>query len=238
MISLRFNNLHIEPRVRLLILVVSSLFAFLCADIVYLGLFYLILILPIILINNRFKIHLKTLFFGFVPIFLSFILLYIIVIDDPSKKWNFINQKVITILVITSIFQALFLITHRQLLDFLLKMGVKNENLLYILGGIASTRDLITRGEKIIDARYSRGFIGKRAMANKLFQLPKLFIPLFIGVLRTSHERADDWSQKDMGALLNSYISKLGVIEYSFCYNLILILVCLSFLGLTVLSNG
>ena len=48
------------------------------------------------------------------------------------------------------------------------------------------------------------GFIGKRNLINTAKQFPYILVPLIIGILRTSVERSETWTQWNIINLINS----------------------------------
>lgn len=194
------NKLSINPYIRLLFLAGSLTGFLLINKIEWLLCFYFIVIIPLFVLNGQIKKHLNLLLFAFVPIYLSFVLLYIIVLKEGN--WQFIHLKVLKLLLLTSTILITLSIPANQLISTFKKWGLKGETLITVLGAFTVWTDVIYRSEKIITARLARGFVGKRTRINTAKQFPFVLVPLVVGILRTATERADSWGQKNILQLI------------------------------------
>lgn len=147
-------------------------------------------------------------FFGMVPIFLSFILLYIVVLKGSSGDWNFIALKMLKLILFTSVLQLSISIPPENLITTFKMWGLRKEALITVLGAFTVWADVNYRAGKIITARFSRGVIGKRTFVSKAKQFPFVLVPLVIGIIRTSTERAESWEQKNILQLVENLSSK------------------------------
>ena len=195
------NTLH--PISRILFLTGSVIAILLMHHVFYLLLFYLVFILPLIFAQKNIFAHLRLLAFGIVPIVLTFILLYILIMKGSNGGWEFIFLKSLKILCITSVFQITLSIPAQLLIPTFKKWGLKGEGLLTVIGAFTVWAEVKTKSNQIITARFARGFIGKRNLINTAKQLPHVLIPLIIGVMRTAVERVDVWEQREIPVLLD-----------------------------------
>lgn len=230
----------VHPFVRLLFLVAFLAGTILNNNIIHLITIYLIIIIPLFIIGNKIGSHLKLISLGIIPIFITFILLYIIIYKNPEYGWSFIVLKTIKLTIYTSIFQLALMIPAKHLINTLTKWGLKGETLLIVLSAFTVPSDIVSKSEKIIDARFSSGFIKKRTFLNKLKQLPFVLIPLIIGVIRTSHERADSWEQKRIINLLNNYKNIKQIINYNYLLNISIVIISIIWIFLPLIKaiNG
>lgn len=226
------NKLSLHPYIRLLFLICGLTGVLLINKIEWLLCFYIIVIFSFFL-SGKLKSHLSFLLFAFVPIYLSFILLYIIVLKE--KNWDFIHLKLMKLILLTSVIQITLSIPVPQLVSTFKKCGLKNEVLITVLGAFTVWTDISYRSEKIITARFARGFVGQRTIFNKAKQFPFVLVPLVVGILRTSTERADSWEQKNILQLVNRKESE--EINYPLVLNLMLSIASLGWLFFSILSN-
>ncbi len=224
------NNLFIHPYIRLMFLVGSVTGVLLINKIEFLLLYYLLVIIPLFLYSNQIKKHLNLLLFAFVPIYLSFILLYILILKEES--WQFINLKVLKLVLFTSTIQLVLTIPTNGLISTFKKFGLKGDALVTVLGAFTVWTDVSNRSEKIITARFARGFIGKRTFFNKAKQFPFVLVPLVVGILRTSTERADSWEQKNILQLVENH--SVGKTNYPTLLNSIVITVTICWVILSI----
>ncbi|MFN8429789.1 MAG: ATP-binding cassette domain-containing protein [Spirosomataceae bacterium] len=194
------NKLSINPYIRLLFLAGSLTGILLINKIELLLCFYFIVIVPLFVLNGQIKRLLNLLLFAFIPIYLSFILLYIVVLKEGN--WQFIHLKILKLLMLTSAIQIMLSIPANQLISTFKKWGLKGETLITVLGAFTVWTDVSYRSEKIITARFARGFVGKRNRVNTAKQFPFVLVPLVVGILRTATERADSWTQKNIFQLI------------------------------------
>ncbi len=227
------NKLSIHPYIRLIFLIAGIAGTILINEFAWLLLFYTILILPLFIFSGQIRKHINLMLFGMLPIFLSFILLYIIVLKGSNGNWHFINLKMLKLILVTSIIQIALTIPSENLIYTFKKWGFKGESLITILGAFTVWADVNYRAGKIITARFSRGFIGKRTIINKAKQFPFVLVPLVIGILRTSTERAESWEQKNILYLVDK--AKPEKLNYQLFLNILLLFVSLCWLLLGII---
>lgn len=225
------NKLYLHPYVRLLFLLGGLTGVLLINNTKYLFYFYCSTIIPLFAFSFQIKKHLNLLFFAMLPIYLSFILLYVLILK--SEDWNFIHLKVLKIILITSIIQIVLLIPTEHLIITFRKWGLKGESLITALGAFTVWTDVTFRSEKIVTARFARGFIRKRTILNRIKQLPFVLVPLVVGVLRTSTERADSWEQKNILQLVKKNV--VEKVDYPIGLNLILVLLSLTWVSFSII---
>lgn len=231
------NKLSIHPYVRLLFLIGCIVGTILISKSIWLLFFYAILILPLFIFSRQIKKHINLVLFGMLPIFLSFVLLYILVLKGSAGNWDFVILKMLKLILFTSIVQISLSIPSENLIHTFKKWRFKGESLITVLGAFTVWADVNYRAGKIITARFSRGFIGERTIINKAKQFPFVLVPLVIGVLRTSTERAELWGQKNILHLVEN--AKTEKTKYSIFLNVLLLFVsmCWLVLGLIYKTN-
>lgn len=220
------NKLYINPYIRLLFLVCTIIGILLINNTLVLSVYYLLVILPVFIYSGQLKTHTQLLAFGMIPIFLTFILLYILVLKGEEGGWNFIFLRIIKLVIVTSAIQLTLLIPSSFMTTTLKKWHIKGEALITVLGAFTVWTDVMNRTQKILTARFSRGFIQERTVIEKIKQFPSVLIPLIIGVLRTSTERAESWEQKDVLYLME--INKMKSIKTSSFLNYFLLITSLA----------
>jgi len=196
---------YIHPFVRIIFLFFALVGTFLCKDILIIFLFYIAVIVPLFFIQNKIFTHLKFLLLGVVPIFLSFILINIIVLQSKSGGWEYIFERVIRLTVYASIFQIVLTIPENDLFNTFRKWGLKGESLVIVISAFSVWSEITNRADKIVTARLSKGYVKKRNLLSMAFQFPYTLNPLIIGVIRTAVERADSWQSKNILKLIENY---------------------------------
>jgi energy-coupling factor transporter transmembrane protein EcfT len=203
------NKLYINPYIRLIFLSCCIVGTILINNIFWLISCYAVIVLPLFLYGCQIKKHIKLMLFGMLPIYLSFILLYILVLKGSNGDWDFINLKILKLVLFTSVIQLALSIPDQYLISTFKFWGLKGEALITILGAFTVWTDVSYRADKIITARFSRGFIKKRTIVQKIKQFPFILIPLVVGIMRTATERAESWEQKDI-----MYLVEVNKSEY------------------------
>lgn len=214
------SAIRIHPYIRIYFLLGTLLSVFLFYQIQNQVFVYAALILPVAISSSLVKNHLRLILFGILPISITFILIYIIILNGSSGSWDFISLKILKILNITSAFQVTLTIRSGEMLSTFKTIGIKGERLVTLMGTFSVWTDIKRRSEQIVIARFARGFIGKRTYINTSKQLPYVLIPLIIGILRTAVERSQIWTQWDIINLINNHESKNH--EYSYVVNFIM----------------
>jgi hypothetical protein len=227
------SKLIIHPYVRLLFIISSFTGTILIDDSWILVLYYGIVILPLFIVASQVRQHINMILFGMVPIFLSFVLLYLIALNGSSGGWNFIVLKMLKLIMFTSAIQLTLSIPSEHLIITFKKWGLNGEALITLLGAFTVWVDMNSRAGKIITARFSRGFIEKRTVFNTAKQFPFVLIPLIISMLRTSTERAELWEQKNILRLLSNV--KVDNVIYPFYLSAFLSTVSLAWMVFSVI---
>lgn len=228
----------VHPYVRLLFLLTIIIGTIFNNYLNHILLLYLFAIFPLFLFGNKIKSHLRLILFGILPIFLTFVLLYIGIYKNPEYGWNFIFLKTVKLLIYTSAFQLTLMIPAKHLVDTLIKWNLKGEVLLIALSAFTVPNDIVTKSEKILDARFSRGFIKKRTIWEKSKQLPFVLVPLIIGIIRTSHERADSWEQKNIISLLSNFKKKKQILQYDFLLNSLIVFISVAWFVISLIFKS
>lgn len=201
---MKSNYNYIHPYIRLFFLVGIISTVILFNQIWPLSLLYILFILPLIFVTGSIKNHLRLLILGIFPISLTFILLYILIMKGANGGWDFILLRILKILVATTAFQITLTVKSDSLFQTFRMIGIKGEKLVTLIGTFTVWIDIKRRSEQIITARFARGFIGKRSYVNIARQFPYILVPLIIGILRTSIDRSQTWTQWNIVDLINS----------------------------------
>jgi len=201
---MKSNDNYIHPYIRLFFLVGIISTVILFNQIWPLSLLYIVFILPLIFVTGSIKNHLRLLILGIFPISLTFILIYILIMKGDNGGWDFILLRILKILIATTAFQITLTVKSDSLFQTFKIIGIRGEKLVTVIGTFTVWIDIKRRSEQIITARFARGFIGKRSYINIARQFPYILVPLIIGILRTSIERSQTWTQWKIVDLINS----------------------------------
>lgn len=221
-------NRNIHPFVRIFILIVVFFGTYLTNNIWIDLCFYLLVLLPFIILNGGLKFHFRFLLVGIVPIFLSFVLINIIVLQSDKGGWDTIFFRITKLTIYASVFQFTLTIPPNDLYNTFKKWGFKGDALIMLLSSFTVWNEIANKADKIVTARLARGYQKNRNVFTMAKQLPFVLNPLIIGIIRTSVERAESWHQKNIIVLAENY--KNETILYSKGYNLVLIFVCIMYL--------
>lgn len=215
-------NITIHPYVRLFFLIgiISAIILF--HQIWPLCIVYVLFIFPLIFLSGSIKNHIRLLIFGIIPISLTFILIYIVIMKGAIGGWDFISLRILKILNATTAFQIALTIKSDSLFQTFRMIGFKGEKLITLIGTFTVWIDIKRRSEQIITARFARGFIGKRSYLNIAKQFPYILVPLIIGILRTSIERSQTWTQWNIVDLINN--KKINKQAFPLPINIVIVL--------------
>lgn len=227
------QKFQLHPYTRLIFLIAGITGTILCENTLYLLFFWLVILIPVLTINKNIKTHLNFLLVAMLPMLVMLTLSHWIIFKNWSH-FELVLNTVLKVIVYTSIIHIALIIPQEHVLATFKMWKMKNEILITTLGSYIVWVDIANRADKIITARFSRGYITKRTFWAKLKQFPHLLIPLIIGIMRTASERAYSWEQKriiqrldvmnatkiEVSTLFNFFISILIVLWFG--YNLVL----------------
>jgi hypothetical protein len=157
---------------------------------------------------------------GIVPIFMSYILIYIVVLGQ-YQNWDNIITEVTKTMVFSTAIQIVLLVPANELIYSLKKFGIKDKFSIPIVASYSIYQDIINRADKIVSSRFSRGYITKRTRLKTIIQLPFILVPLFIQIFRSLSERSQSWEQKNIIELIKNYDN---TINYNKQFNIFLLL--------------
>lgn len=161
-------------------------------------------------------------------------ILFFVVLKHTFLNFNNLALTVLKLLCYTTVFQLALIIPLKQVYYTFRKWGIKGDALITSLGSYIVWVDVINRSDKILTARFARGFIPKRTFVAKLKQLPLLLIPLTVGIIRTAVERSESWEQKN---LLNRIgFIKLEKFKFSITANLLIIVISITWAILNIFT--
>lgn len=231
---MRKLNLQLHPYTRVLLLVIGIAGAILCLNTLSLIIFWITFLIPLLTINSNIKTHLKFLLVVALPMLFMLGLSQWVIFKD-FIHFESVLITVLKVIVYTSIIHIALIIPQDQILATFKMWNFKNEVLITALGSYIVWVDIAGRADKIITARFSRGFINKRTLSSKLKQFPHLLIPLIIGIMRTATERADSWEQKKIIQRLEAM--KADKIKVSTVFNILIVLIFSLWLGYNLFAK-
>lgn len=223
-----------HPYSRVFLFVTGIVGAILCTNNLLLLFFWLLILLPLMILTGNAKSHFSFLLLVVLPMSVMLSFLFWIVLNHSADNFNSITQTILKLICYTTVVQVVLLIPSNQVYSTFKMWGMKGDTLVTFLGSYIVWVDVINRSDKILTARFARGFISERTFLAKLKQLPHLLIPLIIGIIRTATERSESWEQKKIlyriellktqkvkpNLFLNSGIVFIGIVW--FCLNIYL----------------
>lgn len=195
-----FNaSLHPFTRMTIFIVIITGLF--ITKDLIILIYAY-VFVLFMIICTGQLKMHLRFLIIAALPFLLLLFAVYLFILKD--SHYGNLNDRLLLALsiflritVITSLFQFTFNLPADKLLYFLRKIGLKGSSLIIVLSSFVVWKDFVNRSNKIVVARYARGYIKKRSLFYGLRQIPYVIKPLFITTLLMTIDRTSSWKQRN-----------------------------------------
>lgn len=222
----------IHPYSRVFFFITGVLGAILCTNNFLLFFFWLIVLAPLMIITGNGKVHFKFLLIVVFPMAIMLSFLFLIVLHNTIETFTSIIQTLLKLIVFTTIVQLTLLIPSNQVYSTFKMWGMKGNVLVTSLGSYIVWVDVKSRSDKILTARFARGFIAERNFITKLRQLPYLLIPLIVGIIRTATERAESWEQKKM--LYRIEILKEQKIQYNIYMNASIVMIVTVWLMLNI----
>lgn len=209
-------NLH--PIVRILALFLNIIGTLFVRDVLTIFIFWILVIIPMLLMSNSFFKHVKFIKIVILPIFLILFCVYGLVLKAPPNELIGSNQLggilyvlyiVMRLILMAGLFQAFLNIDQSKLISNLKAWGLKGDVLYVTIGAFSIWADIISRSDRIVTALYARGLIPKRSFSSRLKQLPYVFRPLLTSLLRLAIERSECWKQRDsLSRIANLPIAK------------------------------
>jgi hypothetical protein len=184
------------------------------------------------IITGNGKTHLNFLLIVVLPMAMMLSFLFWIILHDSIENFASVIMTLLKLITYTTIIQLVLIIPANQVYITFKMWGMKGNTLVTFLGSYIVWVDIINRSNKILTARFARGFITKRTFIAKLKQIPHLLIPLIIGIIRTATERSESWDQKKM--LYRVEILKMQKIRYNPYLNFVIIAVGFIWLFLNI----
>lgn len=214
---------RIHPYVRLIFLLGGLTGAILCSSNLSLTCFWIMFLIPLIIIANNFKTHVRFILIVVLPMLVMLLFVHWVTVDDMHAGISSTIALLLKLIVYTTVIQLTLTIPSQDLLPTLKMWGMRKGALITSLGVYVVWVDVFRRSEKILTARFARGYIPERTFITKLKQLPHLLIPLIIGIMRTSTERAESWEQKNLLYRIENI--ELAKMQYSPILNIVLVVV-------------
>jgi len=185
-----------HPYSRVFLFITGFAGAIFCINNLLLLIFWLIFLLPLMILTGNAKSHFSFLLVVVLPMSIMLSFLFWIVLDHSGDNFNTVTQTILKLICYTTVVQLALLIPSNQVYYTFKMWGMKGDTLVTFLGSYIVWVDVINRSDKILTARFARGFISERKFLTMLKQIPYLLIPLIIGIIRTATERSESWEQK------------------------------------------
>lgn len=226
-------NTNMHPYSRVLFLICGLSGSAVCQNTWLLAGFWIAVLIPLTVSIGKFKSHLRFLLIGAVPMFLLLYLSnFIQKVNQPSGLET-AAQTVLRIISLATVAQLVLTIPLDHIISTFKAWGMKGNVLILSLGAYTVWADMANRSDKIITARFARGFVAKRTLLSRLSQIPYLIIPLTIGMMRAAAIRSDSWDQKKL--LHRIEIVEMDKINYGMSLNVIIFITSLSWLTLNII---
>lgn len=225
------NYWGVHPYTRILLFFIIGAGIFFVRIPLYFIVLYAVILLPLLILQKALKVHSYFIFFGIFPFYLSSIFLYRF-ISVKTLTWNELHFFVLRTMVLISLIQVIFSQSKEELIFTLKKWKLKTNTIILIISSATLLEDIKRRSELIIEARFARGYVGRRTWWNMIIQIPFVLLPLFISILKTADQRAENWQQRNITELISGYQI---TINYSYLFNGIIIVA--SFLWFWMVIN-
>jgi len=204
---------NIHPYSRIFFLITGIAGGAFCTNNFLLLAFWLLVLLPLMMITGNGKAHFSFLLVVVLPMSAMLLFLSWIVWDKSTADFGNVLLTILKMIVYTTIVQVVLIIPSSQVYTTFKKWGMKGDMLVTSLGSYIVWVDIVNRSDKILTARFARGFIPARTFITRLKQLPHLLIPLIVGIIRTATERSESWQQKKV--LYRIEVMKASEIKYN-----------------------
>lgn len=222
-----------HPYSRVLFLVCGLVGSAVCQNIWLLAGFWIAVLIPLAIFTGKFKSHLRFLFIGAVPMFLLLYLSSFIQKANHLSGLEIAAQTVLRVISLATVAQLMLSIPLEQIISTFKAWGMKGNAMVLSLGAYTVWADMVNRSDKIITARFARGFVAKRTLLSRLSQIPYLIIPLTIGMMRAAVVRSDSWDQKRLLHRIETV--DMDKINYGATLNVAIFITSLSWLTLNII---
>ncbi len=224
----------LDPRSKLFFAIIYTILALLFTQIVPLLIIFLSLI-PIILIGKLFKQWIKSIR-G-----LSFLILFIIILNTLFLSLNFAIAMIFRILIMISAFSIFFLtVDPNDLALSLISMKIPYEIAFSFSLAFRFVPTIAIEAQNIMDAQQSRGYeIQKKGLIKQIKNLFPLLIPLIICSIRRAFNVAEALESRAFGSIKNRsyyYTIKFSLKDWIFSIYLVLVLVFLIIVRINIYS--
>ena len=214
------NYWGIHPYTRILLFFIIGAGIFLVKTSLYFIALYAVILLPLLVLQKALKVHFYFIIFGVLPFYLSSIFLYRF-ISTKTLSWNDLHFFVLRTMVLISLVQVIFSQSKEELIFTLKKWKLNTNTIILIISSATLLEDIKRRSELIIEARFARGYVGRRTLWNTIIQIPFVLLPLVISILKTADQRAENWQQRNITELISGYQI---TIKYSYLFNGVIII--------------
>lgn len=225
-------QIAIHPFIRILFFITGILGAILCTNNLLLLFFWIAILIPLMVLTGNGKAHFKFILVVVLPMTLMLFFLFGVVLHKTIDNFASVIQTILKLINYTTIFQVVLLIPPNQVYYTFKSWGMKGGTLVTFLGSYIVWVDITNRSDKILTARFARGFITERTFLTRLKQIPYLLIPLIIGIMRTAVERSESWKQK--GLLYRIQNLNIKKIHYSIILNSLIFIIAMAWLIINI----
>lgn len=194
---------HPTVRIALPVLAIVALFTTSSLSILIGG--YALGLFPLFIVEQKIKVHLRFLLYGFVPIVVTGFILYGVVLKVGDDTWHALAVRGAKFLVGTAALQWALTIPSTELTYTFKTWGLRGSTLIVLLGSFTLWADLQKAANRIVTARLASGVVGGRSPWVMVQQLPFVLLPMVISMLRTSTVRSHSWNDKDILELVGRF---------------------------------
>jgi energy-coupling factor transporter transmembrane protein EcfT len=223
---------NIHPYTRIAFFITGIAGGFFCTSNLLLLGFWLLILLPLMMITGNAGAHMRFLLVVVLPMAAMLLLLSWIVSEKSSENFDQVLLTILKVIAYTTIVQVVLIIPPEQVYSTFRKWGLKGDTLVTSLGSYIVWVDIVNRSGKILTARFARGFIAERTFIAKLKQMPHLLIPLIVSIIRTATERSESWQQKQL--LQRVGVMKAAEVSYSKPVNAVMLIAGMGWLLLNI----
>jgi energy-coupling factor transporter transmembrane protein EcfT len=226
------TSFNIHPYSRIVFLICGLVGCAICQNIWLLICFWTAILIPLTGFSGKFKSHIRFLLIGAVPMFILLFVSSLVQSPDTNLSLESVSHSVLRIIGLATVTQLVLAIPLDQTISTFKAWGMKGDTLVLTLGVYTVWTDMVSRADKIITARFARGFVQKRTLLTRLSQVPYLIIPLTIGMMRAATVRSESWNQKNILHRIEAdYIDET---EYGIVFNTVIITTSFSWLFLNI----
>jgi hypothetical protein len=173
-----------------------------------LGVGYLAMILPAVVIGRTFRSHCRFLAIIVLPVAAFALVVWPIFMgappgeaagSNPAGGLCFAAVTVLRLMFIGGAVQACILsISAKDLAMTFRRWGLRGDWLIAALGATVLGPEMAKRADRVYTATLARGLLPSRSLWNRLKIIPAMLLPLTAWSLRSAISRADNWHERKL----------------------------------------